>query len=375
VTARVNETTDGSFLHCSVIDTGIGIDPKKQSTLFDSFTQANASTTRQFGGTGLGLAIAKQLCELMGGEISVSSVLGEGSTLSFSIEIQPQLSKEQDLPSHLIKKNYILIVDKCTLNANTASKQLMVWGAAVDRINDYDTVADYLNEVKTKLDAILVDYYFFEEAPQSDITALKRFININECKLVIMAPMSYSQKDSTLGIKVNCMIFKPLTPSDLFDSLTNDKYIELQQKQAQLQNKLTNVPVINASNPQVLLVEDNKVNQVVASALLKQAGVTFDIAENGIEAIKKLTQKQGLAYQIILMDCQMPEMDGYQATKAIREGEAGDHYQNVSIIALTANAMKGDKEKCLAAGMNDYLSKPLDFSVLQPKLQRWLGMQ
>ena len=187
--------------------------------------------------------------------------------------------------------------------------------------------------------------------------------------------MSYSQENSKLGMKVDCMIFKPLTPSDLFDSLTNDKFIEQQQRQAQLQNKLTKAPITDSTEPQLLLVEDNKINQVVASALLKQAGVSFDIAENGLDAIVKLNAKQGKPYKLILMDCQMPEMDGYQATKAIREGDAGKCNQNTTIIALTANAMQGDKEKCLAAGMNDYLSKPLDLAALQPKLEQWLGTQ
>ena len=375
ITAKVDETTDGSFLQCSIIDTGIGIDPKKQASLFDSFTQADTSTTRQFGGTGLGLAIVKQLCELMNGEVSVNSMQGEGSTFSFTIQIQPRLSKEQDLPSHLIKNKHILIIDECSLNANTASKQLTVWGAKVNCIHDYLEVDDYLNNVTTHPEAILVDYYFFEKAPQTHITALKNFINMHSCKLVLMAPMSYSPEESKVGMEVDCMIFKPLTPSDLFDSLTNDKYIEQQQQQAQLQNKLTKAPVLDSSEPQLLLVEDNKINQVVASALLKQAGVTFDIAENGLEAIVKLNAKQGKPYKLVLMDCQMPEMDGYQATKAIREGDAGKGNENITIIALTANAMQGDKEKCLAAGMNDYLSKPLDLAALQPKLQQWLGTQ
>ena len=377
ITARVDEATNGSFLQCSVIDTGIGIDSKKQSSLFESFTQADASTTRQFGGTGLGLAIVKQLCELMGGEVSVTSVKGQGSTFSFTIEIQPRLSKEQDLPSHLIKNKRILIIDECYLNTNTANKQLIIWGANVECINDYQQVFDYLHTVINGPEAILIDYYFFEKAPQSHITSLKKFITMQSCKLIIMAPMSYSQEDSKLEMDFDCMIFKPLTPSDLFDSLTNDKYIEQQQHQhqAQLENKLTKALMPDSSAPQLLLVEDNKINQVVASALLKQMGVIFDIAENGVEAIKKLTTKQGEPYKLILMDCQMPEMDGYQATHAIRKGDAGNHNKKITIIALTANAMQGDKEKCLTAGMDDYLSKPLDLADLKPKLQQWLGTQ
>lgn len=375
IVAKINDTTNGSFLQCSIIDTGIGIDFKKQATLFNSFTQADASTTRQFGGTGLGLAIVKQLCELMNGEVSVTSVKGQGSTFSFTIKIQPRLSKEQDLPSHLIKDKHILIIDECSLNANTASKQLSVWGASVDCINDYQQILNYSHNEVQNTDAILIDYYFFEKASPECITALKGFINIQGCKLVIMAPMSYSKEESKLAIKIDCMIFKPLTPSDLFDSLTNDQFIERQQKQAQLQNKLTKMVATNFSQPQILLVEDNKVNQVVASALLKQAGVSFDIAQNGFEAIVKLNTKQGEPYELILMDCQMPEMDGYQATQAIRKGDAGKYNKNITIIALTANAMQGDKDKCLAAGMDDYLSKPLDLAALQPKLSQWLDTQ
>jgi CheY-like chemotaxis protein len=187
-----------------------------------------------------------------------------------------------------------------------------------------------------------------------------------------MAPMSYSQKNSTLAMNVDCMIFKPLTPSDLFDSLTNEKFLEQQLNQAQLTNTLTKAPITDSSEPVLLLVEDNKINQVVASALLKEAGVTFDIAENGEEAISKLNAKQNNPYKLILMDCQMPIMDGYQATQAIRQGEAGETYNRVSIIALTANAMQGDREKCIAAGMDDYLTKPLDMAALKPKLQHWL---
>ena len=126
IIARVDDSTDGSFLECSVIDTGIGINKNQQTSLFNSFTQADTSTTRQFGGTGLGLTIVKQLCELMGGSVSVNSVEGEGSTFSFSVKIQPRLSKEQDLPSHLINNKRILFIDECHLNTSIATKQLTI---------------------------------------------------------------------------------------------------------------------------------------------------------------------------------------------------------------------------------------------------------
>ncbi|XQF92867.1 ATP-binding protein [Pseudoalteromonas espejiana] len=239
VTAQIDETTDGSFLLCSIIDTGIGIDAQKQQTLFDSFTQADTSTTRQFGGTGLGLAIVKQLCELMEGEVNVTSMLNEGSTFSFSIKIQPRLTKAQDLPSHLINNKHILIIDTCSLNANIAAKQLRVWGAHVNILNDYSSIINYFDHCDNPPDALLVDYHFFEQAAHPQVNALKNRVISKQSKLVVMAPMSYSKEHNNIGINIDCLIFKPLTPSDLFDSLTNDKYIEQQQRQAQLQNKLT----------------------------------------------------------------------------------------------------------------------------------------
>ncbi|NMR24559.1 response regulator [Pseudoalteromonas sp. NEC-BIFX-2020_015] len=375
VIADLKDTTDGTFLHCSIIDTGIGIKLNKQATLFDSFTQADTSTTRQYGGTGLGLAIVKQLCQLMDGEINVTSVHGQGSTFTFSIKVKPLLSKASDLPSHIIKNKHILIIENCPLNSTIAKKQLTTWGAEAEIINDYSQVVEIINDEYKNPDAILLDYYYFKQVNNHDIQRLKAYISKHKIKLILMAPMSLSQEDAKLEINVDCMIFKPLTPSDLFDSLANEKFIEQQLSNSSpiTDIKLTNQGTENIST--LLLVEDNKVNQVVASALLKQAGVNFDIAENGLQAINQLKERVKQPYQLILMDCQMPEMDGYQATQAIRNGDAGELYKNITIIALTANAMQGDREKCLTAGMDDYLTKPLDAGALNPKLQQWLGKQ
>ena len=374
VIAELKNTTDGTFLECSIIDTGIGIKADKQASLFDSFTQADTSTTRQYGGTGLGLAIVKQLCNLMNGEVSVTSVYGQGSTFTFSIKVQPLLSKEQDLPSHLIKNKHIVIIDSCPLNSAIAHKQLHVWGAHAEIVSHYPSITQYLTASEVTIDAILLDYSFIKQADNAVIKALQNYLNEYQVKLILMAPMSFSQEHTSLPINVDCMIFKPLTPSDLFDSLANDKFIEQQQNSPAHSNIAINNMHL-ANQHKILLVEDNKVNQVVACALLKQAGINFDIAENGLEAIAKLKNNVAQPYKLLLMDCQMPEMDGYQATRAIRNGDAGAHYKNVTIIALTANAMQGDRDKCLAAGMSDYLTKPLDFEALNPKLQQWLDKQ
>ncbi len=373
VIADLTDSTEGTFLNCSIVDTGIGISADKQAALFDSFTQADTSTTRQYGGTGLGLAIVKQLCHLMDGEINVTSVLGQGSTFTFSVKVKPLLSKANDLPSHLIKDKNILIIDNCPLNSSIADKQLSVWGANSNTLSDYTSLNDYLQESSTVIDAILIDYGYFLTADMDAINQFKAYISKHQVKIILMAPMSFSQENAKLPIAVDCIIFKPLTPSDLFDSLANEKFIEQQQNNAHPQANIA-LPSHNVLNTtKILLVEDNKVNQVVASALLKQAGVNFDIAENGLEAIDKLKTNTTSPYKLVLMDCQMPEMDGYQATQAIRRGEAGEGYRNITIIALTANAMQGDRDKCLAAGMSDYLTKPLDFDALNPKLEHWLN--
>ncbi|MBQ4834086.1 response regulator [Pseudoalteromonas sp. MMG010] len=387
ITAQISTNSDGEFLHCSVIDSGLGIAPDKQKTLFDSFTQADTSTTRQFGGTGLGLAIVKQLCQLMQGEVSVTSAEGVGSTFSFSVKIQPRISPQEGFPSHLIKGKHILVVDNNTLNANIVYKQLTIWGANVQCITDYNEVIEYINNTQHFPDAVLIDYYFFETANPKYVNALQNMLYKRLSKIILMAPMSYAKSDAQPALKIDCIVFKPLTPSDLFDSLVNEKFIEKKHKEyhtapivkpALITPKSTvseQGEIQPPSEAHLLLVEDNKVNQVVAAALLKQLKVTFDIAENGKHALEKLQQKEGKPYDLILMDCQMPVMDGYQTTNAIRNGEANKENKGITIIALTANAMQGDREKCLAAGMDDYLTKPLDIAALEPKLKQWLDKQ
>lgn len=372
VVAQLAETTDGTFLNCSIIDSGIGIKAEKQLSLFDSFTQADTSTTRQYGGTGLGLAIVKQLCDLMNGEISFTSSYGEGSTFTFSIRVNALLTTAHDLPSHLIKNKQILIVDTCQLNSSITHKQLTLWGAHSRIIDQYQALNDTLKTFEHPVDAMLVDYAYFLFVDKPAINTLKNYIKDQQVKLILMAPMSYSQENTQLPVDPDCIIFKPLTPSDLFDALANEKFIEHQQHDFSVSQQPEPVKPTKNVQSKVLLVEDNKVNQIVACALLKQAGLKFDIAENGIDALEKLKAASKAPYKLLLMDCQMPEMDGYQATQAIRNGDAGEIYKDITIIALTANAMQGDKAKCLAAGMNDYLSKPLDFNALSPKLEHWL---
>lgn len=373
VIAKLESADNELYLNCSVVDNGLGIKPEKQATLFDSFTQADASTTRQYGGTGLGLAIVKQLCTLMGGDVNVVSSYGEGSTFNFSIKVKFDYQKQQHEPSHLIDKKRIFIADNCKLSSSITKKQLQLWGAKVEVIGNMQSLINRAaHSQESPCDAVFIDYQLYMQAEQSEQRAFKKYYNNNACKCILMAPMSLTEEQSKQTLEAQSIIFKPLTPSDLFNSLANEKYIEQQQVNKEQSIAKISMPASSTSS-RVLLVEDNKVNQVVAGALLKQAGISFDIAENGLEAITKLANNEQTPYELVLMDCQMPEMDGYQATKAIRLGKAGEAHQKVNIVALTANAMQGDKERCLDAGMDDYLTKPLNFDSLNKKLAIWLS--
>jgi len=255
IKALVIVEQENTKLHCDVSDTGIGIAPENVSHLFDAFTQADSSTTREYGGTGLGLAIVQKLCSLMGGNFEVTSEQGKGSTFSFDVYM------------------------------HTASQ----------------TVSE-----KT----------------------LKQRIESAQ----------------------NLELLSNVAPANVV--------------------KVKKAPAAEKGDTRILLVEDNEINQLVAMEMLNQHGLEADIAGNGHEALAAL--KNTSKYKLILMDCQMPQMDGYEATEQIRAGAAGDHYRSVPIVALTAHAMKGDEEKCLNAGMNDYVTKPIDSDLLAKVLTNYL---
>jgi len=372
ITAKIAHTLGATVLECAIADSGIGISAEKQPHLFDSFTQADTSTTRQYGGTGLGLAIVKQLCELMGGKVSMSSTPNEGSTFSFFIKITPQLVQEHEA-YQAIENKRIWVIDDCLLNTTIAKKQLTRWGAKVSTICDYLSISAYINSHEdTPPNIVLVDSALFEPLYEAQALALKQFLTKSNSHLIIMAPMSYTNKNATLPLTEETLVFKPLTPFDLQNALTAKSTIEQTHVDTQLKSLAATEVMTDTLAAHVLLVEDNKINHVVTAAFLKQLNVTFEIAENGAEAVETLNQNPANTYQLILMDCQMPTMDGYQATIAIREGKAGKVNKNITIIALTANAMQGDKDKCLATGMDDYLTKPLNATTLHSKLQQWL---
>ncbi|NQZ79755.1 MAG: response regulator [Colwellia sp.] len=385
IKAFINEYNDRLQLTCSVADTGIGIPDNKVNSLFDSFTQVDASTTRKYGGTGLGLAIVKQLCQLMDGAIEVISSYGHGSEFTFTLFLDKSDLASQMMPRVDIKGTKILIVDDNSTNLEVLKGQLEIWGAEVTQAQDGFAA---LNIIEQHPESYFKLAILDMQMPGMDGATLGNKLQegqrSTDIKLVMMTSMA-ERGDAAFFADLGFSAYfpKPTTTSDLFDALS----VVLENKQAlndanplvthhnlrSLTQHSSNKKAIN-KKARILLVEDNRINQVVLLGVLSNLGLSADVAGNGLEALAALmSSPDDAAYQLIIMDCQMPEMDGYEATRAIRAGKTKELYNDIPIIAMTANAMKGDKEKCLIAGMSDYATKPVDAEGLYEKLLHWIG--
>jgi len=388
ITCKLVDEGEGTGrLFVSVKDSGIGIPEDKIADLFDSFTQVDSSTTRKYGGTGLGLSIVKKLTQLMGGSICVTSKKGEGSTFSFDIEVGISENASLVIPRVDVKGKRVLLVDDNPVNREVVRVQLEYWGMEVTEAED-GVVA--LKRLKKELlygntppfDIALIDMHM----PNMDGSELGKKIKATpayeEMKLVMMTSLGTrddAQKFAEIGF--NAFFPKPTTTKDLFNVL--NVLIDDAQTLNQLDNFLTkdrlhamNEPDEISPWPQetrILLVEDNMTNQIVANGILETFGLSADVANDGEEALLALKDaKRTKPFTLVLMDCQMPVLDGYDTSEAIRRGEGGEENIQTPIIAMTANAMKGDKERCIASGMDDYLSKPINPDTLNNILIKWL---
>ncbi|WP_372770162.1 response regulator [Pseudoalteromonas sp.] len=394
-------SNDELLFKCNVSDTGIGIAKDKLESLFEAFTQADASTTRKYGGTGLGLSIAKKLCALMGGEINASSKLGEGTHFDFSVKFKTSQQAKMAVPYVDIGKLKILVVDDNQTNREVLKGQLAHWGAKVVEADSGQSALDILElnhqQSEGLFDVALLDM----QMPEMDGAMLGKTIKsdprFTAIKLVMMTSMDQpgdANLFATLGF--NAYFPKPVTIADLMsmlavivengEALHQANPLVTHDYLNTLDNTQTVIPQLKAAprdsekhinqwptHTRVLIVEDNRVNQIVAQGILKSFELAGDVAADGQEAIQVLKDAPEFApYTLILMDCQMPVLDGYEATRNIRDGIAGQRYLSVPIIAMTANAMKGDKEKCIAAGMNDYLSKPINAKEMKNMIIKWL---
>jgi CheY-like chemotaxis protein len=373
-TELAEASADTVLLRFAVTDTGIGMSPEVQARLFQAFSQADGSTTRKYGGTGLGLTISQRLVTLMGGTIGVESTPGQGSTFWFTVRLAPRPTPAEATGatrSELRRGVRVLCVDDHATNRAILEAQLMAWGLHASCVIDGATALARLRAAHADgqpYDLAILDY----QMPGMDGLELARAIKADPVlaptRMVLLSSVSqHGQKVAAEQAGIAASLTKPIRQSHLYNCLitvmsatatpTAVSPLSHRQEEAPLQIHV-----------RVLVAEDNVINQKVAVRLLEKLGCRIDVAANGQEAVTMLAQ---FAYDVVFMDCQMPEMDGFAATTAIRQRESstGGH---VPIIAMTANAMQGDREACLAAGMDDYISKPVTFDLLIAVLQKWV---
>ena len=378
IKARLEQIDNNNMmLRCSVSDSGIGIPEDKIDSLFNSFTQVDASTTRKYGGTGLGLAIVKLLCKLFDGDITVTSKQEEGSKFEFTIALEVSRQAEAVVPNVDVSNTHILIVDDSRANRKALRKQLELWGAMVSEARDGPSALRVLSQNEDKpFDVVIMDKQMQGIDGISLGEAIRADNSLGTVKLIMMTSIG-DPGDARYFDKLGVQGYfpKPVTTSDLFAALAmmiDDETFACAESLPASQNIGNLERQTIAEGTRVLLVEDNLINQVIAQKVLSNFGVVTDTACNGLEALRKLgNSPNDVTYSLILMDCQMPVLDGYEASKKIRQADA--LFCDIPIIALTANAMHGDREKCIDAGMNDYLSKPVNATELEEKLLYWLN--
>ncbi|GAA4374661.1 response regulator [Nocardioides caricicola] len=367
VQAAVQEATPTEVvLRVDVSDTGVGVDRGTWDHLFDAFTQADPSTTRRHGGTGLGLAISKQLVEALGGEIWLTSEPGQGSTFSFTARFGTVADAEDRDPDpvHDLAGRRVLVVDDNATNRFILEEQLAAWQTRPVSVASAGDALDALRaaaEAGQPFDAALLD----QVMPDTDGLGLARQVQQDPAlagvaMVLLSSEQSVTRRDvDEAGIRA--WLSKPVRHNELRNAL-------MAVVGAPTAVPPRAAPARPRLGGRVLIVEDNPVNQLVATGLLENLGCTVDVASDGLEGVERLTGAH--EYAAVLMDCRMPRMDGYDATREIRRLEAGE--RRVPIIAMTASALEGERERCLEVGMDDFLTKPVDAAALERVLREWL---
>jgi two-component system, sensor histidine kinase and response regulator len=354
---------------CIVRDTGIGIDADALSRLFQPFSQADGSTTRRYGGTGLGLAICKRLVELMGGEIGIESTPGLGSTFWFTVPLEARPDRTSAPSVSVLQGLRVLCVDDHPTNRTLLRAHLRSWEIDVEDAPNGDRALGRLREAAAAgrpFGLVVVDYLM----PRTDGITLARQVRDEPAYANVPVVMLTSYADRTRNAEARAagirrVLTKPVRRAQLLDALLKALSPEAASPPAPPRTARTEPAPL--SGARILVAEDNPVNQQLARAMLLRFGYQADLVGDGREAVDAV---MNVPYDLVLMDCQMPLMDGFEATHVIREREGTA--RRTCIVAVTANAMEGDRERCLAAGMDDYLAKPFRPDDIRRLLERWL---
>jgi signal transduction histidine kinase/DNA-binding response OmpR family regulator len=362
-----------------VRDTGIGIPPEARTRLFQAFAQADGSTTRRYGGTGLGLTISRQLVELMGGQIGLESEVGQGSTFWFTVPLEPSTVPPRLVPVHAelceLAGARVVIVDDNQANRAMLEQQLTLWNMRPVGVADCSTALALLRAAATTSEPYNLAILDTQMSGMDGLElarTIKRDPDLARLPLVLLTWVGMHGRelvDQSFGGAV--ALTKPIRQSHLRDALRTAFRAPSADTTARCQP--APAPLGTATEPpagpraRVLVAEDNPVNQRVAVRMLARLGLGADVASDGREAVQSFGRQP---YALVLMDCQMPELDGFQATARIRASEGPG--QRTPIIAMTASAMRGDRERCLAAGMDDYIAKPVRIDDLRMAVERWL---
>jgi signal transduction histidine kinase/HPt (histidine-containing phosphotransfer) domain-containing protein len=357
------------LLHFTVRDTGIGIPLEKQNRLFKSFQQVDASTTRHYGGTGLGLAISKRLTELLGGKIWVESDAGKGATFHFTITAQAAQATSPppwQSPQPQLARKRLLVIEDSPTNRRIIAQRAQQWGMVVETATGPQDALQTLKD-SAPFEAIILDL----QLPGTDSMVLAEQIRqlpaSRAVPLLLLSSVRLRGDDHRppqAGVSI--VLHKPVRPAQLLEGLCRALSVQLQREK-----RAPTAPVLDANLARrlplrILLADDNPINQKVGLSVLHKLGYRADVANNGLEVLKLLEQK---VYDVLFLDIQMPEMDGLEAARRIATRWPAE--KRPRIVAMTGNALLGDREKCLEAGMDDYITKPVRISELQTALERW----